>query len=72
MMKTLLIILVVLAAGVIGVGFYRGWFEVSSDKDDPNKNVKLSYDEEKFKDDTAKAQQKLQQSTSKKEPARQP
>jgi len=72
MMKAFLIILVVLAACVVGYGFYAGWFSVSSDKTDPNKNVKLSYDDEKFKEDTAKAQQKLQQHTSGKEPARQP
>jgi hypothetical protein len=75
-MKNLLIVLVVLAAVFVGVGFYRGWFDMTSDQTDPNKNVKFSYDAEKLKEDTAKAKEKLQPketpNNTAKDPARQP
>lgn len=59
-MKQLFVVLVLLVAGFVGLGFYRGWFEMTSDKTDPNANVKLSYDADKLKEDAAKAQEKVQ------------
>ena len=59
-MKQLLVLLVLLVAGVVGLGFYLGWFEMTSDKTDPNANVKISYDADKLKADTDKAKEKLQ------------
>ena len=60
MMKQFLVVLVLLAAGVVGLGFYRGWFEMTSDKTDPNANVKITYDADKLKEDKDKAKEKLQ------------
>ena len=71
-MKNVLVVLAVLVAAVVGLGFYQGWFNVTADKSDPNKNVKLSVDEEKFKEDKEKAKEKLQQKPSNQEPSKQP
>ena len=75
-MKKLLIVCVLLAAGIVGYGFYAGWFSVSSDKTDSKANVKFSYDADKLNSDTAKAKEKLQPketpNSNAKDPARQP
>jgi uncharacterized membrane protein YciS (DUF1049 family) len=46
MMKTLLVVLVLLVAVVVGVGFYQGWFHFTVDK-------------EKFQEDEKNATKKL-------------
>jgi hypothetical protein len=71
-MRNLLIVLVVLAACVIGYGFYANWFSITTNTTGPNKDVKISYDEEKMKADTAKAKEKLQQGVSVKESPQKP
>jgi hypothetical protein len=54
-MKTLIIVIVLLAAGVVGLGFYRGWFSVTSDSGDGKSNIKLTVDKEKFQKDKKSA-----------------
>jgi hypothetical protein len=44
-------VLVVVGAGIVGLGFYQGWFQVASDKADGKSNVTLSMDTEKFQKD---------------------
>jgi uncharacterized membrane protein YciS (DUF1049 family) len=46
MMKGLLVVLVLLVASVVGVGFYQGWFHFTVDK-------------EKFQEDEKKATEKV-------------
>lgn len=53
-MKKLLVVLVVLAILVIGVGFCRGWFTLSSpdaEKGSNKVNINLTVDPDKAKDD---------------------
>ena len=53
-------ILVLIVAGVIGVGFHRGWFTVSSDSQGNTPNITVSVDKEKIRQDKAKAVEKVQ------------
>ena len=46
-------------AGAIGLGFYEGWFHIGSDSDGGKDRVTLTVDEEKFKEDKKKAQEKV-------------
>jgi hypothetical protein len=55
-MKNLLFVLIVLVAGVAALGWYRGWFTVSTGTDDIN--VKMN--KEQLKDDEEKAKTKLE------------
>jgi len=50
-MKRLLIVLVLVTAGVTGLGFYRGWFSVASDNSGGTHNVSFKVDEAKIKKD---------------------
>lgn len=54
-MLTILIMLVVIALIVsvagVGLGFYRGWFKVSSRNDPSKANVTLSFDKVKIEAD---------------------
>src|SRR5581483_4862309 len=50
-MKAFLVVLVLLVAGVVGLGFYQGWFHLGSDKADGESNVTLSVDTDKFQED---------------------
>jgi translation elongation factor P/translation initiation factor 5A len=58
-MKLVLIVLVLVAAGVVGLGFYQGWFHLGSDSADGKSNFTLSVDKEKFQEDTQKAKSKV-------------
>jgi hypothetical protein len=51
MMKRLLLVLVLVGAGTVGLGFYLGWFHVGSDNADGKSNVTLSVDKDKFQKD---------------------
>lgn len=59
-MKALLVVLVLLAVGVVGFGFYRGWFGLSSDTKDDKTNVTLTLDQDKFQADKETAKEKVQ------------
>jgi hypothetical protein len=50
-MKRLLIVLVLVVAAGVGLGFYQGWFHIGSDKADGTSNVTLSVDTDKFRED---------------------
>jgi hypothetical protein len=50
-MNRLFIVLVLVGAGVIGLAFYRGWFQIGSDKAGDKSNVTLSVDADKFQKD---------------------
>jgi hypothetical protein len=55
-MKSLLFVLILLVAGVAALGWYRGWFTVSTGTDEVN--VKMN--KEQLKDDEEKAKAKLE------------
>ena len=57
-MKALLIVLALVVAAVVGLGYYRGWFHVSSDGADGNPNITFSADPGKIQDDEKAALEK--------------
>ena len=62
-MRTLLVIVILLVVGIAGLGFYRGWFQVSSDRDttDQTVNTTLTVDEDRIREDKEKLQEFGQQ-----------
>jgi hypothetical protein len=61
MMTRLLGVLVLIAAGILGLGYYLGWFHFAKDSADDNKlHYSVTVDEEKILDDKKKAQEKVQ------------
>jgi hypothetical protein len=59
-MKRLFFLILLIGAGVIGLGFYRGWFQVGSDSADGKSNLTLSVNKEKFQDDKKEAEADVQ------------
>ena len=59
-MRRLIIALVLVVVAVVGVGFYRQWFSVASDKADDKSHVTFSADSAKFKDDEKKVVAKVE------------
>jgi predicted negative regulator of RcsB-dependent stress response len=59
-MRGFLTVLVVLAICIVGVGLYRGWFQVSTEKKDEKPTVSFSVDQEKIKADEEKVKEKVQ------------
>jgi hypothetical protein len=60
-MRTLLVILLLLVVCVVGLGFYLGWFSLSTSRD-PNtgrSGVNLTIDQDKMKGDVKKAKEKV-------------
>ncbi len=59
MMKGLLIVFVLLAAAVVGLGFYLGWFHVSTGGTDGNSSATVTVDQDKIKADKEAAEEKV-------------
>jgi hypothetical protein len=59
-MRGLLFVCVLLVSGVAGLGFYQGWFHLSTDSADDKSNVTFTVDQDKFKKDEEKAKAKVQ------------
>jgi hypothetical protein len=59
-MKALLVVLVLLLIGIVSLGFYRVWFNLSSDNADHKSNVTFTVDQDKFKEDEEMAKEKVQ------------
>ena len=57
-MRAFLIVVVLLVVGIAGLGFYRGWFQISSDRDqaDHKVNTTFTVDEDKIREDKEKVQ----------------
>ena len=54
-------IALLLAAGlVVGIGYYRGWFRVSSERSAGESNVTVTLDKDKVKSDAQGVNQKAQ------------
>jgi hypothetical protein len=60
-MSRLFVALVLVAAGVVALGFYQGWFQLSEDKTDQKTNITITIDQDKIKEDRDKAKARLQQ-----------
>lgn len=63
-MRKFLGTLVILAMIVAGVGFYRGWFGVSTDDQPGETNVELKIDKDRIKQDAAAASEKAREMAS--------
>ncbi len=48
-MKTLLIVAVLLLVGIVGLGFYQGWFHLSTSTTDHKSNATITVDQDKFR-----------------------
>ena len=59
-MKGLFVVLVLVVACAVALGFHQGWFRLSKDSAQDKVNVTLTVDQDKIKDDTHKAEQKVQ------------
>jgi hypothetical protein len=66
-MKRLNLSLIVLAMVVVGVGFYQGWFALSSSRQAESQkvDVHLTVDPEKVKEDAEKVKDKTKELTGK-------
>lgn len=60
-MNRFLAVLLLLVIGVVGLGFYMGWFRLSSDQTDDKTNINLTIDEDKFRKDRDRAIEKVQE-----------
>ncbi len=66
-MRAILIFVVLLLVGIAGLGFYRGWFQISSDRDNTENRVNTTFtvDEDKIREDKEKVQELGQQAKEK-------
>ena len=62
-MRNFFAVLVVLAICVLGFGFYRGWFALSSPPDGDQVNINLATDTGKMKDDATAVKDKAAELT---------
>jgi hypothetical protein len=57
-MKNLIFVLVLVVAGIVGLGVYRGWFRFSSGGDDKKGNINMQVDKDKIHKDVERAKSK--------------
>jgi len=62
-MKRLLVVLVLLVAGVAGLGLYLGWFKVGSESGDGKSRITLTVDKDKIQADEKTAVEKVEDLT---------
>jgi hypothetical protein len=60
-MRNLCTLLVLLVIGIGVLGYYRDWFQLSSDSTDKDATFHLTVDKEKLKEDREKAKEQLQE-----------
>jgi hypothetical protein len=58
-MKTLLIVVVVLLVGIAGLGFYQGWFHLSTHSTDRKPSATFTVDQDKIQVDEEKAKENM-------------
>ena len=59
-MKTLLVVVVLLLAGIAALGFYRGWFHLSTNSTDQKPSATITVDKDKIHADEEKAKDTVQ------------
>ena len=59
-MKTLLVVVVLLLAGIAGLGFYQGWFRLSADGSDQQPSATFTVDKDKIQADGEAAKDTVQ------------
>jgi predicted negative regulator of RcsB-dependent stress response len=60
-MKTLFGVIVLLLVGIAALGFYRGWFHLSTNSTDHNSSATFTVDQKKLQADEGKARDKLEE-----------
>ena len=60
-MRAFLIVVVVLLVGIAALGFYRGWFRLSSDSTDQKSSATFTVDQDRIKADGEKAKESVQE-----------
>ena len=60
-MRRFLIVLLLLVAGVAGLGFYLDWFHLSTASTDQKTNITITVDQNKIREDEEKAKEKVQE-----------
>jgi hypothetical protein len=48
-----------IVAGVVGLGFYRGWFEMNSSSGEGTTRIELKVDQNKIHEDEKKAENRV-------------
>ena len=59
-MRTLMFVVVLLLVGIVGVGFYRGWFQVSTNNTDQKPSATVTVDKDKIHADEQKVKEKME------------
>ncbi len=59
-MEYLLVLVLLLLVGVAGLGFYRGWFHLSTNSTGQKPSATITVDKNKFHADEEKAKEKVQ------------
>ncbi len=58
-MRRLFVLFVLLLVGIAGLGFYQGWFQLSSENGDRKSSVTFSVDENMIQKDEERAKEKI-------------
>ena len=59
-MRTLMFVVVLFLLGIVGVGFYRGWFQLSTDTANQRPSATITVDKDKIHADEQKAKDEMQ------------
>jgi hypothetical protein len=59
-MKRLFLVIVLVAAGVVVLGFYRGWFGFASENVDNKVHMSVTVDKDKIQEDEKNSAKKVQ------------
>ena len=59
-MRTLMFVVILLAVGIAGVGYYRGWFAFSTSSTGQMPSATITVDKNKFHEDEQKAKDDVQ------------
>ena len=60
-MKALLVVVVLLLVGIAGLGFYRGWFGLSTENADHKSNATITVDKDKIHADEEIAKENVRE-----------
>jgi hypothetical protein len=59
-MKNLLIVVILLLVGLAGLGFYRGWFQLSTNSTGAKPSATITVDKDKIHADEERAREEVQ------------
>jgi hypothetical protein len=59
-MRRLMVVIFLLAIGIAILGFYQGWFRLSSNSMDHESSATITVDKDKFQKDEEKAKERVQ------------